>query len=71
MIVLKLTLKDHDDYPPMYLHSIKDLQDYEATVGQFLGIADGQQDLEIGTTLLIEAVEMSDTELAALPSWEM
>lgn len=70
MIVLKLSNPRVPELPALFVRSVSDLSDIEATIGNFLCVPGDEQYLLPGIHLTVEAVEMSEEDFAALPSWE-
>lgn len=58
------------DFRALYLKTIHEMHDFEATIGMFLCLPGEEQDLEPGHQVIISVIEMSEEEYDALPGWE-
>lgn len=66
-----LKIEAHEtDIPAMYIRSVRELTDYEATLGYFLGLENEECWLTPGLKVTITVVAMSREELASLPDYE-
>ena len=55
---------------PMICKSIKQMYDFEATVGMFLCLPEEEEWCKPGMSVTITLIEMSEEEFAALPEHE-
>lgn len=69
MIAFKI---EAEGYPPMFVKSVMDFGDTEATLGAFLCLPGEEDDvLTPGWQVTITAVEITQEELDAMPEWKM
>lgn len=70
MNVFKIESPTDPSLSPLYCRTIKEMEEFEATIGMYLCLSGEEAWLKPGTQVTITVVEMTEEEFEALPEFE-